>query len=91
MTCAVRNAHTASVGRTETSTILERWGARIRQRREELNRSQAWLAEECGVLQTTVSRWEAGDIAPTIDKQVVIAQVLGLPWAELFSPIEVAS
>lgn len=84
----MRSAHHAWVGRTETSSILERWGARIRQRREALDRSQGWLADECGVLQTTVSRWEAGDIGPTIDKQVVIARVLGLEWAELFSPLE---
>lgn len=37
-------------------------------RKELLNVSQAELAEMAGVTQSTVSRWERGELSPTLDE-----------------------
>lgn len=67
-------------------TIAEVWGQRIKECREALSLTQTQFAEQLGVEQTTVSRWERGNSAPGPDRQVAIAVLLGRDWAELFSP-----
>jgi transcriptional regulator with XRE-family HTH domain len=49
------------------------------------------LAERLGVTRQTIYRWERGEDIPHPDRQAEVAEILGVPWAELFSPLEVAS
>lgn len=67
-------------------TIAEVWGQRIKECREARSLTQTQLADQLGVEQTTVSRWERGNAAPGPERQVAIAELLERSWAELFSP-----
>lgn len=55
------------------------WGKRMRERRELLNMSQTDLAGEVGVDQSTVSKWERGEVAPSHHHIPRIAKALHYP------------
>lgn len=54
-------------------------------------RSQADIADALGVRPQSVSRWENGSALPSPALQPHVARVLGVSWADLFGPAEVAS
>lgn len=49
----------------------------IKELRKASDVSQVELAQAIGVTQGAVSRWESGDVKPTIDKLVAIARFFG--------------
>lgn len=53
-------------------------GRRIRQAREHAGLTQEKLAETIGVSRTAISRWESGEIDPTIDHLIHLAQQLNV-------------
>lgn len=56
--------------------MKRKWGLAIKRQREFLGMKQEEFAEAVGVDQSTVSRWEGGKAAPTVDRQLTIARVL---------------
>jgi transcriptional regulator with XRE-family HTH domain len=65
------------------TTLAAGVGARIRRYREDAGASQADLAGELGVAQTTISYWECGRRQPGLDDLAAIAGVFGVPVADL--------
>lgn len=59
-------------------------GKRIKDRREALGQTQTWLAEEVGVTQTTVSRWESGKDCPSRHHEPAIVRALRAEGLGLF-------
>ena len=55
----------------------ERIGARIREIRRKRGMTQGQLAESCGMIQTTISKIEAGKFNASIDLMSRIATALG--------------
>jgi NAD+ synthase (glutamine-hydrolysing) len=53
-------------------------GAHIRRLREQAGRSQAWLGEQIGVGQTTISSWESGRTEPSRSDTRKVAQALSV-------------
>jgi putative transcriptional regulator len=60
------------------------WGQNIRTVRESQGMTQQDLAEEVGVRQPTVVRWEAGINEPSVTNGLRLARVLGWDIADLF-------
>lgn len=56
--------------------MKKKWGNAIRLQRKVIRMSQVELAGALGVTQSTVSRWENGEVAPTVENQLAIARVL---------------
>lgn len=56
--------------------IRKQIGEQIRSRRKELSMTQQELAEQCGVLQTTINKIENGRYSVSVDKLAIIARVL---------------
>lgn len=61
---------------TKERDVKRKWGDNIRRQRKVAGMSQEELAAALGVKQSAVSRWEAGENAPTIENQLAIARVL---------------
>ena len=59
-----------------SSNVRESIGEQIRSRRKELGMTQQELAEQCGVLQTTINKIENGRYSVSVDKLAIIARVL---------------
>ena len=55
-------------------------GNRIKAARKFRKHSQAWLAEEVGVTQSSVQQWEAGKSEPTTNNLSLIAQSLSVSF-----------
>lgn len=53
-------------------------GKRIRLARESVGLTQEKLAETIGVSRTAISRWESGEIDPTIEHLIDLAQALNV-------------
>jgi len=51
-------------------------GHNIRTRREALGKTQTWLAERAGCLQSQISEWERGNGVPRADTAIAIAKAL---------------
>jgi len=68
---------------------VENWkatlGARMKKAREDADLTQAFIATDLNVAQTTVSAWERGVAAPRDDLRPRIAQLLGVAANWLFS------
>lgn len=64
--------------------LLRVWGNNIRTIREMKQMSMEGFAEEVGVSVATISRWEAGKMAPKDDNKVEVAAVLGVDVRTLF-------
>jgi NAD+ synthase (glutamine-hydrolysing) len=66
-------------------------GENIRRCREKAGRSQAWLAEQVGVGQTTISSWESGRTEPSRSDTRKVAQALSVDISRLELGDEVGS
>lgn len=60
------------------------WGSNIRTQRLTCGLSQKQLADAVGVEQSTVSKWESGRKAPTVEHQLAIAHALRVNGHLLF-------
>lgn len=58
-------------------------GQKIRERREAIGKTQTWLAEKAGCLQSQISEWERGLGTPRMDTAVAIAKALRVSIATL--------
>lgn len=58
-------------------------GQNIRARREALGKTQVWLAEKAGCLQSQISEWERDNGVPRMDTAVAIAKALRVSIATL--------
>ena len=67
-----------------TDELRRTWGASIRGIRVAHGMTQGTLAEQVGVTKATVSRWEAGLIAPRDAMKVAIAEALNVDVRVLF-------
>lgn len=47
------------------------------------DRSQAAIAEDCGVSQATISSWESGETRPRYDRLRIVAKAFGMPLRRL--------
>lgn len=63
-------------------------GKNIQKNRRLLNLSQEELAEKCDVSRQAVTKWEAGECAPTIDKLIVLADLFEISVDELIGRTE---
>lgn len=60
------------------------WGPRLKAARMAAGLSQATVAQECGVHQQQVSKWERGVAAPRDRSRILLAKLLGSRVADLF-------
>lgn len=74
---------TVSIAATEE--IQRRWGANVRQRREELRMSQVGLAEATGYSQAAISRIEKGLQDIPLAQRLALAEALEISHDELFA------
>lgn len=65
--------------------MKRKWGQAMQRQRLFIKMSQEELAATVGVKQSTVSRWESGDAAPTIENQLAIARALHIDARVLFA------
>lgn len=77
--------------RVDNDTIRQTHGRRIRAARLEAGLSLGTFADAIkttgtGITPQAISQWENGAATPQPAMQLVVAQVLGRPWSELFSP-----
>jgi transcriptional regulator with XRE-family HTH domain len=61
------------------------WGVNMQRQRKVVGMSQVQLAAALGVTQSTVSRWESGEAAPTVENQLSIARALRIDARVLFA------
>jgi transcriptional regulator with XRE-family HTH domain len=59
-------------------------GARLRRVREAAGISQQALADRAGSTAATISRFENGDLMPTVTTVATLARALGVPLAQMF-------
>ncbi|MDR8407714.1 helix-turn-helix domain-containing protein [Nonomuraea sp. 3-1Str] len=71
----------------EAARIRFELGEAVRRRREELDLTQAQLAERAGLLQPAVARFEAGGSMPTIPLLERLAEALELRLSVTFEPL----
>lgn len=57
--------------------VLDGWAYRLRSARMDLGLSLSELGEQIGVAGTTIRRWEAGYVRPTLPYMVMWDQALG--------------
>lgn len=65
--------------------ILQRWGAAVRQRREELGLKQADLAERTGIDQRYISDIERGLYQSSLERRLAVARALDTTHDTLFA------
>lgn len=68
-----------------TNTLHERWGASLRQAREDMRLSQEALAQLMGVTQSAISRAEAGQIVLSDEHRIAAAAVLGVEVEDIWA------
>ncbi len=66
-------------------TFVEQLGSQIRYTRKWYGKTQARLAQQLGVAEFTVWRWEHGVHAPSVAAIGQIAKALGVPATWLFT------
>lgn len=71
--------------------VHREWGRNIRSGRSVLGLSQKQFGELLGVDQSTIARWERGDMAPRDRHKVKIAETLRQDVRQLFPLMRVAS
>ena len=64
--------------------MAERLANRIKEKRSELDLTQAELAERCGVTRKTVNTVENGVFTPSALLAIKLARALSVPVEELF-------
>lgn len=72
--------------RTYNPRLAEYVGQRIKAARVAAGYSQRWLADEVGVGDCNVSRWETGVHSPSLESLALVALALGIEPAELLPP-----
>ena len=70
----------------DKTTYAGRFAARLRELRVAAGLSQAEVAKRLDVKQSTVSLWESGERAPSLNQLPAIAYALGVNEAEKFFP-----
>lgn len=63
-------------------------GENIQKFRKELNLSQEELAERCGVSRQAVTKWEADESIPALEKLVLLADIFEITIDELVGRVE---
>ncbi|MBO0452464.1 helix-turn-helix domain-containing protein [Candidatus Enterococcus murrayae] len=58
-------------------------GQRLKERRNELNLTQDYVAEELGITRQTMSNWENGRSYPDIERIIRLSEIYGLSLDEL--------
>ncbi len=58
----------------------------IRRNRKRMNLTMAGLGRIVGADKSTVSRWEKGEIKPTVDGLIELAEIFGVTETELLHP-----
>jgi transcriptional regulator with XRE-family HTH domain len=87
----------SSMKESRERLVWKRWGRRIRQERQVAGLTQEQLAARVDVRQSTVSKWELGDLAPGDEEKMRLAEALGRPldtlfaWPDTFPPRKVAA
>ncbi len=71
--------------RTYHPVMLEYLGPKIRNLRREKGLTLVEIAGKTGIAQATLSRIETGTMIGTVESHVKIAEVLGVPLAELYT------
>lgn len=66
-------------------SVKQKWGSAIRRQRLFLGMTQQQLALATDVDQSAVSGWESGRMAPTVDRQLAIANALRIDARVLFA------
>ena len=68
-----------------------RWGATIRQARSrmDLNQDEFRYHFDPPVSQSTIQRWEAGQVEPRIRHRLQMARIFGVPASVLFPLMDV--
>ena len=59
------------------------WGQKAKARLKELGRTQKWLADQLGVVESAVSHWFKGTHNPHLSRIVRIAELLDMTFSEL--------
>ncbi|MFF5210854.1 helix-turn-helix domain-containing protein [Streptosporangium sp. NPDC000396] len=75
----------------EAARLRFELGDAVRRRREELGLTQAELAEQAGLQQPAVARFEAGGTMPTIPMLERLAEALEVRLTVQFEPLREAS
>ena len=73
--------------RVKKKTLSQRFGACVRDLREEAGLSQVEFSERCGFYQTYLSRIENGRANPTLNAMEVIANAFELTVFDLFEKV----
>ena len=58
----------------------------IRRNRKRMNLTMAGLGRIVGADKSTISRWEKGEIKPTVDGLIELAEFFGITETELLHP-----
>lgn len=64
--------------------VFREWGRNIERGRAVLGLTQVQLGKACGVHQSTIAKWEAGDMVPRDHHKVAIATALHQDVRQLF-------
>lgn len=64
---------------------------RIQMLRKKLNLSQEELAEKCNVSRQSVTKWEASESIPTIDKLILLTDIFDISLDELTGRSQITS
>ena len=80
------DSHERRVGYREAA-IAVRLGRAVKAARETLGLSQSALAERAGMPQSSVSRFEGGDVEPTITTLLRLVTALGMDLAIELRPV----
>ncbi|MGH7435163.1 MAG: helix-turn-helix domain-containing protein [Polyangiaceae bacterium] len=67
------------------AALTKTFGVRLKALRDERKVSQVAVATAAGVAQSTVSQWETGDAAPTLDHLADLAKFFGRTVPQLLS------
>ncbi|WP_406401469.1 helix-turn-helix domain-containing protein [Streptomyces sp. NBC_00879] len=84
-------AHPEAREAYEATRIRFELGRAVRERREALGMTQAQLAQQAGLQQPAVARFEAGGTMPTLPLLERFASALGLRLNVGFEPLDRAS
>lgn len=67
---------------------MMRYVPRIKEIRERRGIKQKWLAEQIGATSSMLSRWEGGEVFPTVPYLHRLCRVLGVRLEELYEEVE---
>lgn len=87
---SVEPADRSHIRITEVDYAIDRplFAKKLRKLRQSRNISQGNLARLLDISQSAVSQWENGEVAPRLDRIVVLASVLGVSVSEMLEGSE---